>query len=164
MYVILVPLSTWLYLVLLPILYATQPRITTFLYTGKVKRPHHNLKIILYGLALISAFAMTVLEITRLELADLGIGLLPAAWAGFAIAGALRFSHGIEGRFHRYWIASVGLWVLLIATNAVRLVEMVKEGAVSGTRGTAYPMSDQVTDVAVCIGVYFVLGLLELWT
>lgn len=105
---------------------------------------------------------MTVLEITRLELADLGIGLLPAEWAGFIIAGVLRFSHGIEGRFPRYWIASVVLWVLLIATNAVRLVQMVKEG-VDTRKKTAYPMSDQVIDVGVYVGVYFVLGILELW-
>lgn len=105
---------------------------------------------------------MTVLEITRLELADLGIGLLPTEWIGFTMAGALRFSHGIGGRFPRYWIASVVFWVLLIATNAVRLVEMVQEG-VEMRRGTAYPMSDQVIDVAVYVGVYFVMGILELW-
>lgn len=105
---------------------------------------------------------MTVLEITRLELADLGIGLLPAEWAGFVIAGALRFSHGIGGRFPRYWVASVVFWVLLIATNAVRLVQMVKEG-VDTRKKTAYPMSDQVIDVGVYVGVYFVLGILELW-
>ncbi|KAE9981635.1 hypothetical protein EG328_011469 [Venturia inaequalis] len=159
---ILVPFSVWLYILLLPILFATQPRVTTFLYTGKVKRPYHNLKIALYALALFAALAMTVIEITRLELADLGIGLLPAEWAGFIIAGALRFSHGIEGRFPRYWIANVVFWVLLIATNAVRLVEMIKEG-LGARRGTAYPMSDQVTDVGVYIGVYFVMGMLELW-
>lgn len=105
---------------------------------------------------------MTVLEIARLELADLGIGLLPAEWAGFMIAGALRFTHGIGGRFPRYWVASVVFWVLLIATNAVRLVEMVKEG-VGMRRGTAYPIVDQITDVGVYVGVYFVLGILELW-
>ncbi|TLD18289.1 hypothetical protein E2P81_ATG12084 [Venturia nashicola] len=105
---------------------------------------------------------MTVLEITRLELADLGVGLLPAEWAGFTVAAALRFSHGIGGRFLKYYIANVVLWTLLIATNAVRLVEMVQEG-VGMRRGTAYPMSDQVIDVVVYIGVYFVMGILELW-
>lgn len=105
---------------------------------------------------------MTVLEIARLELADLGIGLLPADWAGFIIAGGLRFSHGIRGRFPRYWIANVVFWGLLIATNAVRMVEMVKEG-VDTRKKTKYPMSDQIIDVGVYMCVYLALGILELW-
>lgn len=105
---------------------------------------------------------MTVLEIARLELARLGIGLLPVEWAGFMIAGGLRFSHGLRGKFPRYWIANVLFWVLLMATNAVRMVEMVKEG-VDTRKKTAYPMSDQVIDVGVYMGVYFAIGILELW-
>jgi hypothetical protein len=127
-----------------------------------VKRQCHNVKIGVYALALFCAFAMTVLEITRLELADMGIGLLPAEWAGFIIAGGLRFSQGIRGRFPRYWIANVVFWILLIATNAVRMVEMVKEGVYTRKK-TAYPMSDQIIDVGVYMGVYVVLAVLELW-
>ena len=105
---------------------------------------------------------MTILEITRLELAHLGIGLLPFEWAAFLIAAFLRFTYGLRRRFSRYWVAGVVLWGLLIATNAVRMAEMVKEGA--GTRKrTKYPMSDQIIDVGVYMGVYLVLAFAEVW-
>jgi hypothetical protein len=119
-------------------------------------------KDILYALALFCAFAMTVLEAARLILADLGVGLLPFVWPAFIVAGALRFSRGMRGRFATYWIAGVVLWLLLVVTNAVRMAEMVKEGA--GTRkGTKYPMSDEIIDVGVYMGVYLVLMFAEIW-
>jgi hypothetical protein len=54
------------------------------------------------------------------------------------------------------------LWILLLMSNAVKIAEMVKEG--TGTRkGTKYPMSDEITDVGVLMGVYVVLIGAEIW-
>jgi hypothetical protein len=105
---------------------------------------------------------MTALEVARLILADLGIGLLPFVWPAFLIATFLRFSHGGRGRLERYWIASIVLWIFLVVTNVVRLVQMSQEG-VNTRKGTMYPMSDQVTDVAVEVGLYAVLVFVEVW-
>jgi len=160
--VILVPLATWIYLIFLMVLFATQRHTTTYIYTGKTKRSCHAVKTTLYGLALFFAFAMTVLEVTRLELAHLGIGLLPFEWAGFIFAGILRFSHGLRGRFPRYWIAGTVFWLLLVITNAVRIAEFVKAGVDTG-KGSKYPTSDQIMDVSVYTGVYIVLMFLEGW-
>lgn len=55
---------------------------------------------------------------------------------------------------------NLALWVSLLAVNAVKIAEETKEGV--GTRvGTKYPMSDEVIDVGVMVGVYAVLGGLE---
>jgi hypothetical protein len=108
------------------------------------------------------AAGMMAIEVARLELAKLGIGLLPFVWAAFITAACLRFTHALNGKFPTYWIAGVVLWTLLLATNAVKVVQMIKEGL--GTRkGTKYPMSDEVTDVGVLLGVYLVLIGAEIW-
>ena len=60
------------------------------------------------------------------------------------------------------WI-NLGLWTALAVCDAVKIVEEVKAGA--GTRkGTKYPMSDEITDVGVMVGVYVALGVLEVVT
>jgi hypothetical protein len=163
--VILVPLSAWIYFLLLAALFLTRRRSHGLGYTKGDNGRHRRCGIckdILYALALFCAFVMTVLEVARLILADLGVGLLPFVWPAFIIAGILRFSHGLRGKFPTYWIAGVVLWLLLIVTNAVKMAEMVKEGA--GTRkGTKYPMSDEITDVGVYMGVYLVLMFAEVW-
>ena len=44
--------------------------------------------------------------------------------------------------------------------SAVKTVGLVKEG-INGRKGSKYPVSDQVIDVAVMAGVYAVIGVLE---
>src|SRR5438552_10567752 len=46
----------------------------------------------------------------------------------------------------------VALWVMLAVVGVVKIVGEVKEG-VNTRKGTKYPMSDQVTDVGVDIGL-----------
>lgn len=118
---------------------------------------------------------MCILEITRLALADLGIGLLPFTLLAILIAGFLHhFSPSLTSSRHTTrttprrlgrlgpWTrgVNVALWVGLMAVSVVKIVEETKEGV--GTRaGTKYPMSDEVIDVGVMVGVYAVLGGLE---
>lgn len=116
---------------------------------------------------------MCILEITLLALADLGTGLLPFTLLAILIAGFLHhFSpslypssrHAKPRRLGRLgpWTrgVNVALWVGLLAVSVVKIVGETKEGV--GTRvGTKYPMSDEVIDVGVMVGVYAVLAGLE---
>jgi hypothetical protein len=160
--VILVPLATWIFLLLVVILYFHSTRRGgKYVYQEPRKRRCGLCRTIIYAIFLFCAFGMTVLEVVRLELAKLGIGLLPFCWAAFLIAGLLYFSHGLSGRFPTYWIANSVLWLLLMAMNGVKIAEELKEG-INTRKGTKYPMSDEVIDVAVQMGVYLVLLIAEL--
>ncbi len=44
--------------------------------------------------------------------------------------------------------------------SIVKVVGLVKMG-INGRKGTKYPVSDQVIDVAVMAGVYAMIGILE---
>jgi len=194
--VILVPLCSWLYLLLLLILFLTR-RSTTSHSHGRAykedvaldgtepynpaparKRSKAQLGLtILYTLLLIAQLLMCILEITRLALANLGIGLLPFTLVALLIAGSLHLVSSIKtsrrgtssavrgsrlgGR--RGWtrFANLFLWVNLIIVNVVKIVEETKEG-INTRVGTKYPMSDEVIDVGVMVGVYAVLGILEM--
>lgn len=103
---------------------------------------------------------MLTLEIVRLELLHFGIGLLPFAYVGLLLGFGLHFSEGIKGRV-KWWGAVNGtLWVGGIVMSVVQVAGLVKEG-IDGRKGSKYPVSDQVIDVAVMAGVYAVIGVLE---
>ena len=114
----------------------------------------------LYYLLLLAQIAMCVLEMTRLSLAELGIGLLPFTLVTLLVAGGLRITDGFGGRVRGWRWINVGVWIALAVTNGVKLAEGLKEG-VDARKGTKYPEADQITDVAVMIGVYVVLLILE---
>ncbi len=115
---------------------------------------------VLYYLLLVAQLLMCVLEIVRLSLAHLGIGLLPFTLVSIIVAGALRLAKGLQGRVRGWRWANLALWVALAILNGVKIAEEVKEG--TGMRkGTKYPVVDELTDVSVMIGVYTALGILE---
>ncbi|MCJ1351245.1 MAG: hypothetical protein MMC33_001228 [Icmadophila ericetorum] len=115
---------------------------------------------ILYHLLLLALLLMNILEITRLSLAHLGIGLLPFIFPSLLIAGALHHTYGFRDRVRGWRWANVGLWVGLIVVELVKLAEEGKEGV--GTRkGTKYPESDEIIDVGVMVGCYVVVAVLE---
>ncbi len=115
---------------------------------------------VLYYLLLVAQLLMCVLEIVRLSLAHLGIGLLPFTLVSIIVAGALRLTKGLQGRVRGWRWANLALWVALAIMNGVKIAEEVKEG--TGMRkGTKYPVVDELTDVSVMIGVYTALGILE---
>jgi hypothetical protein len=139
-----------------------QARRSDNVYSPLYKRHCARTKDILYIFSVVVACGMTAIEVARLELADLGIGLLPFVWLAFVIAALLRLTQGLRGKLPTYWIAGIVLWVLLLMSSGVKIVQMVKEG-VATRKGTKYPMSDQVTDVGVLMGVYVVLIGAEIW-
>ena len=103
---------------------------------------------------------MCILEIVRLSLAGLGIGLLPFTFVGLAIAGLMRATLGLREKIHIWRWLNIGLWVALAATNSVKIAQEVKEGT-DARKGSKYPVVDQLTDVAVMVGVYTMLVLIE---
>ncbi|KAI4252447.1 MAG: hypothetical protein LQ352_004295 [Teloschistes flavicans] len=175
---ILIPLCTWLYLLSLALIFALPTRravattnpsldLDTLANDHAVKplaRHRRKLRLVLtvlyYGL-LLAQTLMCVLEIVRLSLAHLGVGLLPFTFVTLLVAGALRVTRGLKGRMVGGWRwATVGVWIALAVANGVKVAEEVKEGA--GTRkGSKYPEADEITDVAVMVGVYAVLMVLE---
>lgn len=117
---------------------------------------------ILYYLLLPAQLLMCVLEIVRLSLARLGIGLLPFIFISLIMAGSLRYTLLIKRRAQQWRWMNLGLWIALAVTNSVKLSQEVKEG-IDTRKGTKYPMVDEITDVSVMIGVYVALGILEIW-
>ncbi|MCJ1454931.1 hypothetical protein MMC28_005284 [Mycoblastus sanguinarius] len=187
---ILVPLCTWLYLLALILLLAAQRRRSASVHGPSssifgargfspskttadvevvgldetdVKRQHgkiHTAFSVLYYLLLLAQILMCVLEITRLSLAHLGIGLLPFTFVTLLTAAALRFTRGIKGRIGGWRWANLAVWIALAVANGVKVAEEVKEGT-GQRKGSKYPVADEVTDVSVMIGVYAALGILE---
>ena len=104
---------------------------------------------------------MCILEIVRLSLANLGIGLLPFTFVTLIMAAIVRFTRGLGGRIAGLRYVNVAVWIALAVTNGVKVGEEKKEG-LGARKGSKYPVSDEVTDVSVMIGVYAVLALLEI--
>ena len=116
---------------------------------------------VLYYLLLVAQFLMCTLEITRLSLANLGIGLLPFTYVTLIVAFVMRLTKGFRGRVQGWRWANVAVFVALAIANGVKIAEEVKEG-IDTRKGTKYPESDEVIDVAVMVGVYVALVVLEL--
>ncbi|KAI4208653.1 MAG: hypothetical protein LQ349_009685, partial [Xanthoria aureola] len=106
-------------------------------------------------------FLMCILEIVRLSLMHLGVGLLPFTFVALITAAAMRFTKGLKGRVYAWRYLNLALWVALAVTNGVKIAEETKEGT-AARKGSKYPVADEITDVAVMIGVYAVLASLEI--
>ena len=120
----------------------------------------HKAFSILYYLLLLAQVLMCVLEITRLSLAHLGIGLLPFTFVSLILACALHFTRGFRGRVLGWKWANLAVFIALAITNGVKIAEEVKEGT-GQRKGSKYPESDEIIDVSVMIGVYAALAILE---
>jgi len=118
----------------------------------------------LYYLLVLAQILMCVLEITRLSLAHLGIGLLPFTIVSLIIAAAVRLSVGLRGRLMGWRLVNLGLWIVLAATNGIKVAEEARElDGLGGKqrKGSKYMVVDELTDVGVMVGVYIALGILE---
>ena len=171
---ILVPLCTWLYILALVVLCIIGTRRQTKSHGFGTNRangekrdglyPRRNRAYlglsILYFLLLIAQILMCILEITRLSLAHLGIGLLPFTFVSLIVAGGSRFTRGVGGRIYGWRWANLGVFIALAVANGVKIAEEVKEGT-GQRKGSKYPESDEIIDVSVMIGVYAAMGVLE---
>ncbi|TVY41991.1 hypothetical protein LOCC1_G006507 [Lachnellula occidentalis] len=165
---IMIPLPVWLALFLLPLL------ITFSLHHRKLNFDPSTAHLrtvasrscifvtlqVLYYLFIIANILMLTLEIVRLELLHFGIGLLPFAYVGLLLGAGLHASEGFRGHI-RGWQAINGvLWIGGMVVSVVQVVGLDNEG-INGRKGTKYPVSDQVIDIAVMAGVYAAIALLE---
>ena len=116
--------------------------------------------LVLYYLLLLAQTLMCILEIVRLSLTRLGVGLLPFTLVGLIMAAAVRFTRGLRDRIYGWKYLNLGLWILLAVTNGVKIAQETKEGT-GARKGSKYPVADEITDVSVMIGVYAVLAFLE---
>lgn len=54
------------------------------------------------------------------------------------------------------------VWIGGIVMSVVQVIELEQQLGIDGRKGSKYPVSDQVIDVAVMAGVYTVIGLLDI--
>jgi hypothetical protein len=118
---------------------------------------------IIYYLLILAMLAMVSLEMARLVVAELGIGLLPFTYVGVLIALANR----IAWRSRTVGLVSALYWIMLAAAMALKVAaeqaeqmgpEIRAQGV--GVQGM-YPTSDEVLDNSVMVGVELVLAVLE---
>lgn len=131
--------------------------------TGGQTRQHgkiHKILSTIYYLLVLAQILMCILEIVRLSLAHLGIGLLPFTFVTLITAAAVHFTNGLGGRIFGWRYLNLAVWIALAVTNGVKVAEETKEGT-GARKGSKYPVSDEITDVSVMIGVYAALVILE---
>ncbi|KAE8442531.1 hypothetical protein EG329_003246 [Mollisiaceae sp. DMI_Dod_QoI] len=166
---VLLPLPIWTALFLLPILYllslhhrkANFNPSTAYLRAKPRRNWAFNTISTIYYILIVCNILMQTLEIVRLELIHFGISLLPFVYAGLLIGALLHNTEGLKGRI-RGWQAINGvLWIGGVAMCAVKVVGLSNEG-IKLRKGSKYPLSDQVIDIAVMAGVYAVIAILEL--
>ena len=86
----------------------------------------HKALLILYYLFILAQTLMCILEIVRLSLTHLGIGLLPFTLVALITAAAVRFTKGLQGRIYAWSYLNLALWVSLAVTNGVKISEETK--------------------------------------
>ena len=121
----------------------------------------HRACTILYFLFLLAQIGLCVLEIARLDLANLGIGLLPFTFVTLITAAAVRYTKGLGSRSFGWRLTNLGAWIALAVTTSVKVAEEAKEGT-GARKGSGYPMSEQLAEVSAMVGVYTILAVLEI--
>lgn len=109
---------------------------------------------------------METIEIARLVLAKLGVGLLPLVYVGLAAAVVLQATDGARGRLGKHYRAATTVfWVGGFVITCVKTAAVAEMGIfgndTQGTRtqqlarvGSMYPVVDQFTDLVVLAAFY----------
>lgn len=165
---IIIPLPIWAALALLPLVFALSLHhrkanfdpSTAHLRASPGKSWGFTTLSVIYYLLILANILMETLEIVRLELLHFGIGLQPFVYVGLLLGALLHFTSGLQGRVRGWQAVNGVLWLGGMAVCVVQVVGLTNEG-INGRKGSKYPISDQVTDVAVMAGVYAVIAILE---
>ncbi|XWW95620.1 hypothetical protein V2A60_003586 [Cordyceps javanica] len=165
--VVLVPLPVWAALVaLVVLLLMPKHRIAGLLADEprKLQQESWLYRIVagVYYILIICNILMHTLEIVRLELIYFGIGLLPFTYVGLLMGATLHWSRGAAGKISAWLFVNMVVWLGGMVMSIVKAIGLDREGI--SRKGSKYPMSDQVLDVAVIAGVYGVVAVLELVT
>ncbi|KAK6078290.1 hypothetical protein SCUP234_06288 [Seiridium cupressi] len=161
---VLVPMPTWLYLLALPVLFFLTPKRNR----GTKRAPRSSLsstwrakwkRILLvaaYYFVILVLVLMESVEIASLVRAELGVGLLPVAYAGYMAAMVLQATDGGFRRIRGYWAASTAFWVAGAAITGLKIASVAGLG-LSGRfarKGSQYATVHQFTDLVILCAFY----------
>ena len=112
----------------------------------------------------LGVLVFSIMELLRLHKVGWGVGLLPFVPATSFLASLLFLlrnippkAYGYRSRFSGGWRARVGsrvfpFYLLMVVVLAIKLNTLVKLNRRFPRRGTAYPMSEEIRDVAATMG------------
>lgn len=162
---VLVPLPTWIFILALPVVGLIRTRVpSTQVLHANVRRAWiRRATLGLYYFCIFAIVLMESIEIGRLAKADMGVGLLPFVYVACVLAVVTCSTDaraaGWLGWERGWWHEATALFCGMsgiISTVKTIAVEAL-DGA--GRLNTAYPVSDQYTDLVVLSVLYFLLLL-----
>ncbi|TFK73340.1 hypothetical protein BDN72DRAFT_854790 [Pluteus cervinus] len=167
---ILVPLPTWILLFALAIFTLLLPSSLSLAVRPPRAWParrHWMLRYLdgVYYFDIFVIVAMQSIEIGRLDAAQLGVGLLPFVYVGCAVAALMRGTRGLWGYVTGASAGCLLFWLLSMCVMVVKVVALARfgtHGSLART-GSAYPVPDQITDLAVMVPFYALLVGMEAW-
>ena len=160
--VILVPLPTWILIVLVAIF----PLIFRHPVTGRdrpVRRWLRIVLLVLYYFAIAVIVLMESVEVARFATTNLGVGLVPFVYAGCVVAGALQATGGLRGVLRGWQVAAFLFWVLSLCITTVKAAALAKfnKDGPEWRNDTAYSVDHQITDLVILVIFYAIAGILE---
>ncbi|KAF7983445.1 hypothetical protein HWV62_21712 [Athelia sp. TMB] len=102
---------------------------------------------------------MTVLELVRLAIDHLGVGLIPVVLVGLILAFSVLCVE-IRGRSQSLSMLLIIYWLLNITFQSIKVARLSKLEDLFPEH-TKYPASDQLLDNAVILGLYIVFFIIE---
>lgn len=107
---------------------------------------------------------METIEIARLALADLGVGLVPFVYVGCLVAVLLQVTDGLWGRLRGWQVSGALFWTLSFCITTVKTVAVGKFGTTGSLarNGSKYPVEDQLTDLIVLVIFYAILAVMQI--
>ncbi|KAF3026342.1 hypothetical protein E8E14_005168 [Neopestalotiopsis sp. 37M] len=170
---ILVPTPTWLYMVALPILFFLTPKqrslsspLSKKWWSSVLSKSTWRsswgriLVFVAYYFVVAVLVLMQTVEVLGLARIQLGVGLVPFAYVGFAGAVAMQATDGVFRRIRGYWAAAVALWVAGAAITALKITGVLGlglEGSLA-RQDTTYATVHQFTDLII-LGSFYILAV-----
>ena len=162
---ILAPLPTWVFILALPVVGLIRTKVpSTEVLHANVRRAWIRKGTLgLYYFCLFAIAGMESIEIGRLAAADMGVGLLPFIYVAcmLAVVTCALDSRvaSVLGWERGWWHEAVALFCAI--SGIISTIKTIAVEALDATPrlNTAYPVSDQYTDLLVLAVLYFVLLL-----
>jgi len=115
---------------------------------------------IVYMALVLAAVAMTILEITRLVLDHLGVGLLPIPPVALLFVFCILWRQRKE-RTRAMSSLFLLYWLLYSGVEALKVVRLRRLNELHPAKGSKYPSSDQFLDNLVMLCLYATFAGLE---
>ncbi|KAG7093349.1 hypothetical protein E1B28_007030 [Marasmius oreades] len=124
--------------------------------TGFKELPYPRWLHFIYMLLILAAFGMSVLEIVRLAMADMGVGFLPLSSAGLFLVLNIMWQER-KARTREMLMVLTAYWLFMAAAETVKIVRLhtldqILSDAIEDRN--LYPSSVQILDNAVLLGLY----------